>query len=231
MFSLKLPNKFSSENFKFAINNISDSKRKTIERYIYKNNRLRSLLSDLLIRYIVMNKFNLKNDDLVFCSNKYGKPFLKNSSDFHYNIFHSGKWIICTIHSQKIGVDIEKVRYLDFNILIQSFSKYEKSYFTNAGEDDISKTFFYIWTLKESYVKALGKGLYIPLNSFTIKNRFLENDISVYTNYYDNNFYFKKYHYDNYIFSVCSKVNEFPTSINEIEIEDILRHKNFNRKE
>ncbi|PNZ91194.1 4'-phosphopantetheinyl transferase, partial [Staphylococcus delphini] len=112
---------------------------------------------------------------------------------------HSGKWIICAIHSQKIGVDIEKVRYLDFNILIQSFSKYEKSYFTNVGEDDISKTFFYIWTLKESYVKALGKGLYIPLNSFTIKNPFLENDISVYTNYYDNNFYFKKYHYDNYI--------------------------------
>ncbi|MBF7018187.1 4'-phosphopantetheinyl transferase superfamily protein [Staphylococcus durrellii] len=49
---------------------------------------------------------------------------------------------------------------------------------------------FYIWTLKESYVKTLGKGLYIPLNAFTIKNMFLNNDISVHTYYYDNNFYF-----------------------------------------
>lgn len=227
IFSLKIPNTLSSKNFKTAMNNISNTKRDTIERYIYKNDQLRSLLSDLLIRYIVINKFQLKNADLIFCKNAYGKPLLKNIPNFHYNISHSGKWIVCAIHSQQIGIDIEKIRYLDFNILLQSFSEHEKTYFTNDGKHDISKTFFYVWTLKESYVKALGKGLYIPLNSFTIKNLFSDSGISVQTNYHDSNFYFKKYYHDNYIFSVCSKVNKFPISIKEIAIKDIFNYKNF----
>ena len=28
---------------------------------------------------------------------------------------------------------------------------------------------FDLWTLKESYIKTIGKGLYTPLNSFSIK--------------------------------------------------------------
>ncbi|WP_250414124.1 4'-phosphopantetheinyl transferase family protein, partial [Staphylococcus aureus] len=221
--SLKLPSALSFKDFKYAMNNISYSKRAIIERYIHKNDQLKSLLSDLLIRYIIVNKFQLKNNDLIFYKNTFGKPFLQNIPNFHYNISHSGNWIVCAIHSQQIGIDIEKIKHFDYGIILPSFSDYEKSYFTNISKCDADRMFFYIWTLKESYVKALGQGLYIPLNSFTIKNIASNIDISVHTNYYDTNFYFKKYYHNDYIISVCAKVNMFPNFIKEIDIEDILK--------
>jgi 4'-phosphopantetheinyl transferase len=47
----------------------------------------------------------------------------------------------------------------------------------NQPEEMKLKYFYMLWTLKESYIKMEGKGLSIPLNSFTI--RIEDNDISV----------------------------------------------------
>ncbi|WP_142334820.1 4'-phosphopantetheinyl transferase family protein, partial [Bacillus pseudomycoides] len=54
--------------------------------------------------------------------------------------------------------------------------------------------FYDLWTLKESYVKAIGKGLSIPLNSFTIKKS--EEGITIDPNNIYSPYFLKQYQID-----------------------------------
>jgi len=53
------------------------------------------------------------------------------------------------------------------------FSKEEASDLFAKEDNEKTEYFFELWTLKESYIKADGRGLSLPLNSFFFR---IEND-------------------------------------------------------
>ncbi|MEI3612720.1 4'-phosphopantetheinyl transferase family protein [Pseudogracilibacillus sp. SO30301A] len=87
--------------------------------------------------------------------------------------------------------------------MIEFFSKDEYVFINSRPDQDKLSTFYKYWTLKESYVKAIGKGLSIPLNSFTIVNDnniyFIEEEQN--SNYY---LYQQKFNF-NYALAVCTQ--------------------------
>lgn len=90
----------------------------------------------------------------------YSRPFLDDSMDF--NISHSGEYIVCAIsHDGRVGIDIERIRPLDF----EEFRNYmtpEEWKAMHEAPDQI-EYFYELWTVKESVIKGEGKGLSIPL--------------------------------------------------------------------
>lgn len=96
---------------------------------------------------------------------------LSEEQRLQFNISHSHELALCAITaSRAIGVDIEYLRPLpDAEPLAQRFfSKAEHARIQVLPVDEQAQVFFRLWTGKEAYLKATGKGLSHPLNQVEI---------------------------------------------------------------
>ncbi len=131
-------------------------------RFVVARARLRSLLGEQLGR---------DPRALVFAENAFGKPRLADHPSVHFSLSHSGDQAALAVSEQReIGVDIERVRPLDHLDLARRYFHPNEVAEIEAvmAPDEQLQTFFRIWTLKEAIVKAIGKGLSIPLDTFDV---------------------------------------------------------------
>ncbi|NDY73017.1 phosphopantetheinyl transferase [Desulfobacter hydrogenophilus] len=139
------------------------------DRYMKPSDRHLSLVSRALVRYVIGEVTRQDPQSLNFLTNEHGKPFLVGLPDIHFNLSHSHGAAVCALcRNAPVGVDVEDVgRHTDFSIAKRFFSFCEAELVSRAPEAEKRKLFFDIWTLKEAYIKAVGRGLSIPLNSFS----------------------------------------------------------------
>ena len=144
-----------------------------------------------------------------YSKDKNNKPI---SSAFKFNISHSYGYIVLARNKEyNIGVDIELIREYKKELINRFFSLEEYNYI----EDN--KSFYEIWTSKESIAKAYGKG--INLNMKNIPGLPI-NGGKVFNNL---KWYSKTLMYQNYIISITiNSKNDYDFIINELKIEDIL---------
>ncbi|HWT76565.1 MAG TPA: 4'-phosphopantetheinyl transferase superfamily protein [Mobilitalea sp.] len=153
------------------LNIISREKKERIERFHVHEDFLRSLYGDIIIRKTIEKELGIAAKNILIGINQYGKPYTINVPYFHFNISHSGDWVTCATSTFECGIDIEKITTCDINIAKSFFTKSEYIELVKRKGAAQTDYFFDLWTLKESYIKWKGKGLYMPLNSFTIKER------------------------------------------------------------
>ena len=93
--------------------------------------------------------------------NGYGKEYFKNAP-LYYNVSHT-KNLVCAAASPG-----ETVRDLPDHLNISKRFFTQREYESVKYSEEPLKTFFALWTKKESYVKYLGKGFAVPLSSFDV---------------------------------------------------------------
>lgn len=81
----------------------------------------------------------------------------------HYNISHAGEYVVVALADDSVGVDIECKEDEGFRVTRRMFTDIEKKY---VAED--SSRFRDIWTIKESFLKCIGIGISVPIDSFTV---------------------------------------------------------------
>ncbi len=92
-----------------------------------------------------------------------GQPFV--SGPFHVSISHKGDLAIGAVSSRPIGVDMETYRPVSVRMQKYYLAKDEQVHFADKYGD---KGAIIAWTIKESYLKALGTGFILSPLSFTV---------------------------------------------------------------
>lgn len=222
VFAVKINNKLDDPVLRDLLGLIDNKKRDRLLKFVFWQDLHRSLFADLLVRKIIIDTFNLSNDEIYFSVNQYDKPYCEFLDDFHFNISHSGDWVVCAIDNKPIGIDIEKISTcLDLGISENFFSNKEH-------EDLLSKIdpfdyFFTLWSLKESYIKFIGKGLSHPLNTFSMK--LLSNKIYIESNNKIlEDIYFKQYNIDkDYKMAACSLSSDMPDKVIIYSVSEVIK--------
>jgi len=186
---------------------ISKKRRYRLNQYRFPIDKALSLYAEILVRQKACEILRISNDNIIFEQNQYKKPYLKNYNDFHFNISHTHNSIAVAFSNSEIGVDIEKIRERDLQIIQRIFSLQEREYILSADNQDMA--FYEIWTRKEAYIKYLGKSLFILLKSFDTMNNEINKII-------------KTVVLHNNVISVCSDLMCEEISINEISIYSLM---------
>lgn len=151
------------------IKHISLDRKNKIKKLFKKNDKIQTMIAEILIRTQIINKFNIANKNIYFNENGYGKKRLVNFDKFYFNISHSGKYVVVGISTENIGVDIEEIKEIEYEEIAKNFfTNNEIEYINKNNEKKQLDKFYEIWTLKESYIKNRGQGLSIVLDSFDI---------------------------------------------------------------
>jgi len=220
---LKIEKNINRDEFTRLLRYVSEEKRERINRFYRFDDAQRTLLGDVLARYAICKRLGISNRDLHFSANRYGKPILLEPNGIHFNISHSGNWVVCAVDDAAVGTDVELIKPIDFKIAENFFAEEEYISLISQPEEMRMKYFYKIWTLKESYIKMEGKGLSIPLDSFTI--RVENNKINVTTGNKIQEFCFYQSFLDSEtIYTVCTQNSNISESIRcSTESFDLLR--------
>lgn len=220
VYAIRIDEAVDDESYRRLLSFVSDEKYSRISRFHFIQDAKRTLYGDVLIRYIACQKKQVTNKELVFTQNKYGKPFLRNLNSFHYNISHSGNWVVCAVSNKQVGIDIEEMKPIDIDIAKRFFSDSEYKDLILNHKDQISY-FYDLWTLKESYIKYRGKGLSIHLDSFNFT--ITKGDI-ILTPRLNYPLYFKQVEFQSgYKLSICSEESMFLSNVQIIDIHVIIK--------
>ncbi len=90
------------------------------------------------------------------------KPHLDHETDLHFNLSHTrGGALIAFARGAEIGIDIENItRSSDLDgIARRVFTDRERSALDALKGDAKTSLFFRLWTAKEAFLKATGRGL------------------------------------------------------------------------
>jgi 4'-phosphopantetheinyl transferase len=128
-------------------------------RFHKEIDRNRFIISRSILKFVIATYTKLEVKNIYFDSHFNKKPYLASHPWLCFNISHSEDFAVIAISRNKVGIDIEYISE-DFNftnLLSDVFVDNEILAVQNAVNKKYA--FYTLWTRKEAFVKALGKGI------------------------------------------------------------------------
>lgn len=169
-------------------------KKKRAEKFTFADKYREYVVTRGLLRQALAQVLNRDATSFHFNYTESNKPWLDekiNGQSIAMNVTHShGIALVALSLDRQLGIDIEKIREeIEYEKLSKRFfSEHEYDALKNYQGDKV-QAFFAIWTRKEAFVKAVGKGIAFGLSQFDVNidpqaepemlaTRWDENDVS-----------------------------------------------------
>ena len=152
---------------------LSGDERERAARFRFDKHRRRFTVARGILRTLLGRYLEREPQDLTFGYSEHGKPFLEDpgSGDLRFNLSHSAEVALFGFTvGRDIGIDVEQIRpdRSTREIAERFFSPREVEALFGLPKEEQTNGFFRCWTRKEAYIKAKGKGMSIPLDSFAV---------------------------------------------------------------
>ena len=85
--------------------------------------------------------------------------FFLISPGVHYNISHSGAYVVCVLADQEVGIDIQIHRKVNYDRMLRTDGYREKKEKKYLKRPDLEQEFFRQWVIREAFIKWTGEGL------------------------------------------------------------------------
>lgn len=155
---------------------LNEAEKEQEPRFYFERDRRRYLITRALTRTVLARYLNLDPKELVFSTNAYGRPQLDNvqalEAGLSFNLSHTHSLIVLGVTRQReLGVDVENFRgrEVSLDVADRYFAMPEVEVLNAAAPHEQQYRFFEYWTFKESYIKARGMGLSLPLDKFSFQ--------------------------------------------------------------
>lgn len=128
-------------------------------RYYREKDKERFIVSRASLRILLGKYLNLDANAITFQIGENKKPTVEGNTHLHYNVSHSGDYVLIAVSPSPVGVDVELP---DTNtdpdeIMQVSYSKPEINHVHQSANQ--LQAFYTLWTRKEALLKATAKGI------------------------------------------------------------------------
>ena len=160
---------------------LSDRERQRADTFQQPLLRNRYMAVRAITRHVLASYLSAKPADLQFTLGEHGKPALISDS-LHFNISHTDQLLLIAVGNlPDIGVDIEliKTRSNMGGMAKRCFAERELKIWQQLSEPQSQETFYRLWTKKEAFVKATGRGIALGLNRCEVEPQIAGQLISI----------------------------------------------------
>ena len=173
-------------------------RRRKCDAFRFLVDRRRSVAAWLLLRQMLAER-GFDADSLSVSENAFGKPVFDSPKDLHFSLSHAGDRVMAAVSNAVVGCDVERVVPIDDGMLRAVLCDAERERLATLYGDARDHAFIRLWVRKESYVKAVGRGMDIDPAAFSA----LETPPT-------SGWTWRDYDYgDGHLGCVCTKMSEF----------------------
>jgi 4'-phosphopantetheinyl transferase len=142
-------------------------------RFLFAEDRDAFLAARALERTVLAAVVGTAPNTLALEPDRHGKPRLRQPATprtLSFNLSHTRRLVAFAVAwDREIGLDIEEVRRAPLEVAERYFAPPEIAALDALDRPARQQAFFMLWTLKESFLKAIGVGLTMPLSSFAVR--------------------------------------------------------------
>ena len=150
---------------------LDDGERIRARRFRFESDRRDYVAAHALLRLALSRTAPIDPAQWLFVADANGKPMVAgptHGAAVAISLSHTRGIVACGIGSGiAVGVDVERIRQIDRSVELarEFFSPREVNALERLDSGSRCRRFLELWTLKESYAKAVGLGLRMPLHA------------------------------------------------------------------
>ena len=90
----------------------------------YEHKNMGHMTGEKLLEEALLKEYGRKLAFEPRAKGEHGKPFFTLQPKIHYNISHSGKYVVCVLAGEEVGIDIQEHRELDYEKACRNWCRY-----------------------------------------------------------------------------------------------------------